>query len=508
MKKIWLYSLTGILLFTTLLWARGGVFGRGGSSRGGSRGSSGHSASHPSTRAPSFSRRSATFSAPTTSTGSGTRRSYSGGGGRGGYPYASAPSTTSSRTVYVTPSVDLSNYVTKGQHNFLGLSDTPSSYSGQAGKYPRVNATGTGLEFATVSGGSGTNLDYYVVDGTDYAQNETGIQSAIDDCNSAGGGVVFLPAGTYTVSSTITLKSNVKLIGASRETTKINWTGSSSDTIFELQTATESSAYSLLSDAVEYETKITLTSGAGADFSADDFIYLADTTNNYYQMNIVKSVSSDTLYLKYPNVWAFPSASTSVYRITGNTENASIENLYVYGNKSDYYLNFTYGRNIKLRNLNFQNIAVDYGVFFLKGLEISGKNITAKETETYQSFALFYLFESDFENLVSLKNDFSGLTAKECVSIFKSADIIVNKFFIYNFPELSTGGIGLTINLAKNISVSQVVVIRNNDGTTGVSKGINIDSGADYVSVAGGIIKNCDTAVANTGTNTSVVGIP
>lgn len=43
-----------------------------------------------------------------------------------------------------------------GASTFLQLTDTPSSYSGQALKIVRVNAGETGLEFSTVAGGSGT----------------------------------------------------------------------------------------------------------------------------------------------------------------------------------------------------------------------------------------------------------------------------------------------------------------------------------------------------------------
>lgn len=41
---------------------------------------------------------------------------------------------------------------------FKGLSDTPSTYTGQAGKFTRVNAGETALEFAAVSGGGGGNI--------------------------------------------------------------------------------------------------------------------------------------------------------------------------------------------------------------------------------------------------------------------------------------------------------------------------------------------------------------
>lgn len=50
-----------------------------------------------------------------------------------------------------------------GVSTFLGLSDTPASYSGQAGKRVVVNGTEDGLEFETITGGDdgdGLTLDY------------------------------------------------------------------------------------------------------------------------------------------------------------------------------------------------------------------------------------------------------------------------------------------------------------------------------------------------------------
>jgi len=46
-----------------------------------------------------------------------------------------------------------------GKNRFIELDDTPSTYSGQAGKYPRVKTDETGLEFATVVAGVGTFKD-------------------------------------------------------------------------------------------------------------------------------------------------------------------------------------------------------------------------------------------------------------------------------------------------------------------------------------------------------------
>ncbi len=106
---------------------------------------------------------------------------------------------------------------------FLALTDTPSSYSGQALKYARVNAGETALEFAAVSGaigGSGTagQTAYFsgtttiasvpgkqivVCTGTTGADDEL-IQAAINALPVAGG-VVEIATGTCSLNATINL---------------------------------------------------------------------------------------------------------------------------------------------------------------------------------------------------------------------------------------------------------------------------------------------------------------
>ena len=55
-------------------------------------------------------------------------------------------------------------------------------------------------------------IPYLAVDGSSYPRTSAGINSAITDAYNAGGAVVLLD-GTYTLSATIYLKSNVILLG-------------------------------------------------------------------------------------------------------------------------------------------------------------------------------------------------------------------------------------------------------------------------------------------------------
>jgi polygalacturonase len=51
------------------------------------------------------------------------------------------------------------------------------------------------------------------------------IQAAIDACSVAGGGTVYLPAGTYTVCQTLYNKANVSIKGDGMWSVKLLWKG-------------------------------------------------------------------------------------------------------------------------------------------------------------------------------------------------------------------------------------------------------------------------------------------
>lgn len=84
--------------------------------------------------------------------------------------------------------------------------------------------------------------DILVVDGNKYPQTGEGIQAAHDDL-SANGGTIFLPAGSYDLSSTLTLDKSVTLVGAGRSrdgtpVTVLTWSGSSGGTMLSINTGT------------------------------------------------------------------------------------------------------------------------------------------------------------------------------------------------------------------------------------------------------------------------------
>lgn len=128
--------------------------------------------------------------------------------------------------------VSLSNPIVEtppGIYSFLRLTDTPVTYTGQAGKYCKVKSTEDSLEFSDVSGAGivpatlvvaasdskDTSRADYICPG---ASDESKINEAIGDLPSGIGGCVVLLEGNYVIDGSISLPSNVILKGCGRNT--------------------------------------------------------------------------------------------------------------------------------------------------------------------------------------------------------------------------------------------------------------------------------------------------
>lgn len=104
----------------------------------------------------------------------------------------------------------------------------PSSQKGASNGV--ASLTGTTLTPSQIPATVVTNTEIGITSVTDSAYGATGngtsddsaaIQAAIDAANTAGGGIVYFPPGTYRVGTRIELKSGVSLVGAGRQYTKL-----------------------------------------------------------------------------------------------------------------------------------------------------------------------------------------------------------------------------------------------------------------------------------------------
>ncbi len=182
------------------------------------------------------------------------------------------------------------------------------------------------------------------VDGVTYPQNSTGIQAAINSL-PAGGGKVFLPAGTYSITATVTIPSFVWLEGAGASSTVLrladntntsvitnsDWTnGNSYIKISNLKidgndagnTGAECSgvyldrvSYSEISQLYIYDAEDV---GVGFDAQGSSFEGYNKIINNYFESN-----GNDGLFLQWNkysvvNGNTFKNNGNGIYTISDN----------------------------------------------------------------------------------------------------------------------------------------------------------------------------------------------
>ena len=97
-----------------------------------------------------------------------------------------------------------------GSSTFLGLTDTPSAFTGQAGKVAAVNTGETALEFATPSGGTSFDTNFFATMSgnqniTKLTETKVTFDTVVTDANSEWDAVntkwVCAEDGTYLVTA-------------------------------------------------------------------------------------------------------------------------------------------------------------------------------------------------------------------------------------------------------------------------------------------------------------------
>lgn len=117
-----------------------------------------------------------------------------------------------------------------------------------------------------------------------YINDANDIQEAIDELANAGGGTVYLAAGTYTLTENINVKGGVRLKGVSRDEVTIDCSGGYSVTVSG-ENAYEVGTVSITTDA-------TTVTGTGTTFTQDmvgQYIYLS---GQWYEVDSVTNATS------------------------------------------------------------------------------------------------------------------------------------------------------------------------------------------------------------------------
>lgn len=341
------------------------------------------------------------------------------------------------------------------------------------------------------------NVKWYgaVADGV--TDDTTAFNSAITAANSAGGGRIHVPAGTYAVLS-IAMKSNVALelapgaillkTGGSSSTYAINFTGSLS------ATTTTLSGNAAIGDrtlAVTSETGF----AAGDWLLVRDSVYVSGTTGRNQEIVRVASTSAGSLALTGSLIGSYATASSAaVYKLT------AIENAKIMGKGQVKLASGTAGGGISLDycvNCGVEGITILgpnqlAGVVVAESTEVTIDGIVVRDGQT-QTSGLGYgvsigtsshhvlISNSHFENIrenpISARSRFVTFVNNTCIDANDSAvnthgqgcsDIVISGNVI------SGGTVGVAVGFSGHLGGDKRVIISNNVIRATRSEGISV----------------------------------
>lgn len=289
--------------------------------------------------------------------------------------------------------------------------------------------------------------------------NTANLNTVLSDLSSAGGGILYLKAGTYTLSSALTYYSNITIRGISQNATILDFNNTGVGIV-----AAGSSVY----------TTGTLTSiTGGVNVTGFGTSWLANVTpgqqlflnNRWHVIAAVNSDTSITLAESYggPTV----TAGTS-YRIASPMVNIALEQLTVKNATGDGF-NIDDVREVELSNLLFLDCNV--GFTMTNTSEIT-TNIVTTASCTSDGYQLTNVGFGGLTTLSSAGNGGNGATINDMNTIFVStSSCAANTGDGYNLTDVSNSAF--------------IVEASANGG-----QGIELVSGCDNNFIYAGLIEN------------------
>lgn len=216
-----------------------------------------------------------------------------------------------------------------------------------------VSISGTSIVTADSATHTATSM-------TVYHEESVGTQAALDRINAAGGGMLFIPAGTYRYESSVSIYSNTTILGVGEASIISLPFG---DDLWSAAGTLSGTTYSLNSNANASQFDVELGAGDGSNFAADDWFRLSsdekfdgDASVVEMELRKVDSISSDTLTCDTVLAHTYTTGNNALIAKVTIVECITISGLRFVGGGSTYNqdgIKFEYCDNLRLYDCTF-----------------------------------------------------------------------------------------------------------------------------------------------------------
>lgn len=215
-------------------------------------------------------------------------------------------------------------------------------------------------------------IDFGVSNKTIILDNTGDIQTALDELNTAGGGSLYLKAGTYTIASGLTGYSNIRIFGDNSSNTIIDFNSTSSNLSFAGSNLYNTGTITAIAGGVNV-------TGSGTTWTADMVGRHLFIGTRWYLIAAVTGLTTLILAEGYGDNVTLPAS----YRIATIIMGVRISELTL-KNSTGTALTFTDARDIELENMLFLNNSIGFSLTNISQCNIDALVSVANTSDGYR----------------------------------------------------------------------------------------------------------------------------
>lgn len=214
----------------------------------------------------------------------------------------------------------------------------------------------------------------FYVKGDGITDDTDAIQAVLDYLNTISGGILYFPTGTYLISDTLIVYSNITLTGAGRGAAVIDGTGLESTLLnpktFINISGSLGSSLSLSENALEGAASVTLASTSG--LSADDWVLIGSAGTlpdgltgylaNVGEIKRIRTIADGVVTFEDNLFYSYNTSDSAFVKEITFKKNITVSNLTIRGTDSpngETGLLLRYAKNVIVENVNFEYVDVN-----------------------------------------------------------------------------------------------------------------------------------------------------
>jgi hypothetical protein len=327
--------------------------------------------------------------------------------------------------------------------------------------------------------------------GDGVTDDTTAIQNAINAAELEGFGVIFLPGGTYKVSSSLTVESSgITIMGSGVDVSVIKTSSTTADII---TLGDGSTTYNnIVVKDLTIDTSVTRTAGAAIELNKVNRVILDNikTDSQIFSINAPSGVTNTSIFINRFELRQQVATTGVGISLDGDIHDVYINELIMNTTGSDPGIGIRLTAANRVWITNSHLINAGKGIYIFPGAGDTVDRVFIENTEVANGDDNGFLIDSNTATSTVTNIVLDGLLVKENtlngIQVTGHASAVLDGIYIDDSQVFGNTQDGISIGEGINIEIASCNIAGNSKGSSGTYHGIDISAGVSQWSV-----KNC-----------------